>query len=201
VCNLKLSPDIEERAEAYQKVCESVNYIWPDKNFVMVCARPTKIARDEQGRLHNDSGKAIEYPDGWGLYMLAGVRFEEDLWKRVVSGQMSLKEILDIQNTEQRLQAMRFNPNALMKENPKLVHETKRENQLYVIENSEVNKLYEEKKVWLLRFRDPSKLPPNNWMIEEVDPKLCEASPNADVVQAYHLGLDYEQYKQLVMET
>jgi len=81
-CGLKLSKDITERAEAYRKVCESVNYIWPNRNFVIVCARPTKINRDQAGRLHSLIEKSIEYPDGWGLYHIHGVQFEEDLWKR-----------------------------------------------------------------------------------------------------------------------
>ena len=108
VCKLKLSKDIEERADAYQKICESVNYIWPNKNFVMVCARPIKINRNAQGRLHSDTEKAIEYPDGWGLYLLNGVLFPEDLWQKVVSKTMPFEEILAIRDIDQRTQAMRY---------------------------------------------------------------------------------------------
>ena len=74
MCGLKLSKDIMDRAEAYRKVCESVNYIWPNRDFVMVCARPVKINRNSLGRLHKDGGMAISYPDGWGLYYLNGVK-------------------------------------------------------------------------------------------------------------------------------
>jgi hypothetical protein len=163
---------------------------------------PTPLVRiDSQNRFHSDVQPAIRWKGGKELYYLSGVHFSKDLWEKVVSGQMSFKEILDIENTEQRLQAMRFNPKALMKENPKLVHKTDRNNELYIIEGSGINKLYDEKKVWLLRFRDPSKIPPNNWMIEEVDPQVADVTPNADVVQAYHLGLTFEEYKQLQIET
>jgi hypothetical protein len=103
VCKLKLAKDIVERAIAYKKVCESVNYIWPNRDFVMVCARPTKINRDEQGRLHSTAEKAIEYPDGWGLYCVHGVRFDNvALWQAVCSGSLSAHEILAIRNAEQR---------------------------------------------------------------------------------------------------
>ena len=102
ICRLKLAKDIMERAMAYRKVCESVNYIWPNRDFVMVCARPTKIEKDERDRLHSVTGKAIEYPDGWGLYKINGITFEEELWKKVTKGELSAKEVFDIKNTEQR---------------------------------------------------------------------------------------------------
>jgi hypothetical protein len=171
---------------------------WVLTDEVIVIQRP-KI-REENNRLHSEVGPAIEWKDE-AYHYLNGVRFGKELWAKVVAGGMTFKEILGIQNTEQRLQAMRYNPNALMNEKPKLVHATERDNQLYLIENSEVNKLYDEKKVWLLRFRDPSKLPPNNWMIEEVDPKVAEVSPDADVIQAYHLGLTYPEYQSLKLES
>jgi len=76
VCGLKLDPGIIKQATAYRKICESVNYIWPNTYFVMVCARPSKIQL-QAGRLHCETGRAIEYPDGWGLYSLNGVTVPE----------------------------------------------------------------------------------------------------------------------------
>ena len=67
VCNLKLTPDMEARADAYQATCESACWWWPHRDFVMVCERPRTISRDEQGRLHSETGNAIEFRDGWGL--------------------------------------------------------------------------------------------------------------------------------------
>ena len=117
VCKLKLSKDIMERTTAYRKVCESVNYIWPNKDFVIVCARPTKILRNAQGRLHNIKGKAIEYPDGWGIYAINGVRFDEKLFKTIISENVTAKDILSIKDIDQRTQAMRFlSPEEMVKE-------------------------------------------------------------------------------------
>ena len=113
VCKLKLSQDIMERAEAYRKVCESVNYIWPNRDFVIVCARPKAIHRNTQGRLHNEHGMAIQYPDGWGLYLLNGVRFPEELYLKVISRNMEMSEILNITDIDQRVQAMKFAKNGL----------------------------------------------------------------------------------------
>ena len=38
------------------------------------------------------------------------------------------------------------NPNALLSENPNLVHRSERGNELWLIENSEINKIYDEKR-------------------------------------------------------
>jgi len=112
VCKLELSKDIQERATAYRKVCESVNYIWANSDFVMVCARPSKISKNTEGRLHSDTDMAIKYPDGWGLYLLNGIRFDEKLWKRIVSFKdskdMPFDEILKIADVDQRVQAMKY---------------------------------------------------------------------------------------------
>ena len=108
VCHLTLSSDLMERALAYRKVCESVNYIWPNRQFVMVCARPSLIARNTRGQLHNPHGYAIRYPDGWGLYYLNGVSFPDDVYHRVISGSMRMEEILALPNIDQRTQAIRW---------------------------------------------------------------------------------------------
>jgi len=108
VCGLKLSTDMMERAKAYRKISESVNYIWPNRKFVMVCARPSALHRNARGRLHNEHGMSIRYPDGWGLYHLNGVRFGEALYKRVISREMSAGEILKIRDIDQRTQALKF---------------------------------------------------------------------------------------------
>jgi len=72
-----------------------------------VCARPTKINRDENGRLHSLTEKSIEYPDGWGLYHINGIKFDEDLWKKITSKTMPAKDVFKLKNTEQRAVAIK----------------------------------------------------------------------------------------------
>jgi hypothetical protein len=79
VCGLTLSEDMEARADAYSATCESACWWWPHREFVMVCERPTAIHRDDQGRLHNLTGPAIVWPDGWGIYSVSGIRVPADL--------------------------------------------------------------------------------------------------------------------------
>jgi hypothetical protein len=35
--------------------------------------------RDDQGRLHNTAGAAIQYPDGWGIWAVGGVRVNKEI--------------------------------------------------------------------------------------------------------------------------
>jgi hypothetical protein len=156
---------------------------------------------DSQQRFHSETMPAIRWKEGEFFYYLSGVSFEESLWRKVVSSKMSFSEILAVENTEQRLQAIRYNPNALISENPKLVHKSKRGNELFLIENSQVNQFYDAPKVWLLGFVDPSKKALNNKMYEEVDPEMAASKPNADYIQAAHLGLTLSEYRGLTLET
>jgi hypothetical protein len=57
---------------AYSDANRSACLWWPFKDFVMVCERPSKIRRDESGRLHCADGMALEWPGGWGLWMWHG---------------------------------------------------------------------------------------------------------------------------------
>jgi hypothetical protein len=100
VCNLELDQDIMERATIYRKLCESANYFWCNSQFVIVCARPTEIYRNDRGELHNESGMAIKYPDGWGLYSINGFTVPE---KVVMAPEtITIQEIQEEENQEVR---------------------------------------------------------------------------------------------------
>ena len=117
-CGLKLSKDTMERAEAYRKINESVNYIWPNRDFVIVCDRPKHILRDEEGRLHSTEQKAIEYKDGWGLYMIHGVKFTEEQFNKAKTA--TIAEILSWEDIDQRSVLLRERPiEKLLEEVPK----------------------------------------------------------------------------------
>ena len=161
--------------------------------YFVYCKRPTKVLKNNRG-LHSENSPAIVFEDGYSFHSLHGIRLKKDLWKKIISTRMSFQEILKIENTEQRLIAMRYNPNALMNENPKLIKKSERGNELWLIENSEVNKIYDAPKVYLLGFEDPSKTAPNNKFYEEVDPELAEKNPDPDFINASHSKMTLAQY-------
>ena len=72
ICGLKLPTD--RQAISYEMVQTSCNCWWPNRHFVFVCNRPKFIGRNTQGRLHATDRMAIEYRDGWGLWVLNGVQ-------------------------------------------------------------------------------------------------------------------------------
>jgi len=46
---------------------------------------------------------AIKYPDGWGLYYIHGVKFDDvKLWKSITDGSISAAQVFVIANMEQR---------------------------------------------------------------------------------------------------
>jgi hypothetical protein len=84
VCGLELARDLWKRGLAYEATMEAASWWYPHRDFVMVCERPTVICREvaRQGvsrgwgshRLHCESGPAVAWPDGWGVYSVHGVR-------------------------------------------------------------------------------------------------------------------------------
>ena len=54
-------------------------WFYPMDEVCILTPNPVHLSLDDQGRLHNDSRKAIEYPDGWGLYYIHGVAVDEKI--------------------------------------------------------------------------------------------------------------------------
>ena len=192
ICGLNISKDLTERAYAYRKVCESVNYIWPNRDFVMVCARPVHIDRDERGRLHSTERKAIMYPDGWGLYQLNGVAFEKKLWEKVVKKQLSFKEILNLKNIEQRMAALKvFGTETLLKEaNAELLDKSEKGNELYLVKGVYPVDAY------FLKYKDPST---DRVYCSGIDPEVGK-SKDADIAMAWKFGITKTEYQNIIAE-
>ena len=84
VCHLTLPGDLWDRARAYEGTLESACWWYPHRQFVMVCERPTAIHRElvdparprgwGSHRLHCETGPAVVWPDGWGVYAWHGTR-------------------------------------------------------------------------------------------------------------------------------
>jgi hypothetical protein len=60
--------------EGQLKVAANSGWWWAFHDFTILTERATTVALDPQGRLHRADGPAIEYPDGWGVYMWHGHR-------------------------------------------------------------------------------------------------------------------------------
>ena len=193
ICDLELSPDIMERAKSYRDICTSVNYFWPNTEFVMVCDRPQFIGRDSDGRLHNDQRKAIEYKDGWGLYALDGVVLDEGVWYRIISQEMTFDEIVAIENADVRAVALKYNKNAIISSGAELLDEHPQFGELFLIKGKSVNTLLEEKELYFLRMKCPT----GRVFVECVEPSFAKKYPYAMQCQANAFGVSPEIYGQL----
>ena len=60
-------------------ISQAGGWWWPFKGAVIMTDRPCALHRDGNGRLHNESGMALEYRDGWGIYAIGGVRVDEQI--------------------------------------------------------------------------------------------------------------------------
>lgn len=54
-------------------LARSSGHVWFGREFAMICERPTHLQFDDRDRLHNDTGPAVAYPDGWAIYRVHGV--------------------------------------------------------------------------------------------------------------------------------
>lgn len=87
---------------------------YPD--HVFICKMPTKLCRDERGAPHSIDEAAIQWHGHENdAYFINGVSFPRDLWEKVVRGQLSCKEILALQNIEQKHISLRlYGPEKLL---------------------------------------------------------------------------------------
>jgi hypothetical protein len=75
-CGLSKETD---KLEGLWELCRSAGWALPHEHICWVSERHSVVARDEQGRLHNLRGPALEYPDGFAIYAAHGVRLSPDI--------------------------------------------------------------------------------------------------------------------------
>jgi hypothetical protein len=70
IAGLRPSPRLEALADAVAHL----GWWWPLRGAAILTDRPTRIARDQQGRLHAEHGPALAWADGYTLHAIHGVR-------------------------------------------------------------------------------------------------------------------------------
>jgi len=128
-----------KEVERYLDLLCDCSYGFITDKIAIVLTKP-KVLVNSEWRLHSDKQMAMQWKDGTGEYFLNGVKFLEELWKEVVSGNMPFEKILAIQDIDQRTQAMRYGDVNKFIEHSKgeLLNESKRGNKLYKIPKGEI---------------------------------------------------------------
>lgn len=75
--------DTDPRVAALAEVARSAGWWWPYENAVVLCERPTRLLRDEAGRLHSGDGPACEFPDGFALHAWSGMPMPAELFAQL----------------------------------------------------------------------------------------------------------------------
>jgi len=70
-------PIDETKYEVFSSVIQSCGWIFPFEKTCLVCERPTRLTFDKEGKLHSDKKPAIEFSDGFGVYVYHGNMIED----------------------------------------------------------------------------------------------------------------------------
>ena len=71
--------DETKKLEGLWLLAKSAGWTIPHENICWVSERHNILERDDRGRVHNLSGPACAYPDGWAIYAVHGVRVPADI--------------------------------------------------------------------------------------------------------------------------
>jgi len=88
---------------------KALHYIQRVGNTCLVSDRPRVLIVNNNG-LHNETSKALEYSDGFGVYSINGVRMAEEslfFFDPNLSDSQKAKKIMKVQNVEQRSELIR----------------------------------------------------------------------------------------------
>ena len=66
--------DVAHGLHGLMEVARAAGCWWPHRSGVVLCERPTHLGLDAEGRLHDETGSAVQYPDGWAVWAWHGVR-------------------------------------------------------------------------------------------------------------------------------
>ena len=191
---LKIKNPVPEKWEWYKSTSQ-IDLMYPLENICVFSDKPAKINLNNSGQLHSETEMAISYKDGWGIYALNGVRFNKKLWEKIVARKMSFKEVSEIKDIDQRVQAMAYcPPDQFLKEKGQLIDKSKRGNELYLIPK-EV-KLFTTD-AYFLFYQDTST---GRKYMSGIDPEIGK-SKNADECMAWKHNWSLQEYQALKIES
>ncbi len=157
---------------------------------VHIVRKPTKLVTNQDGRLHYDHDKAIEWADGYGFYYLMGVEFDEKTFKKIVDKKFTMKDMADGKlNAQQRPVALSMlRPDRLLKQvNAKLIHTGIKGTELYEVKNF----MDTGETEYCMLMTHPTL--PKQQYIEWVHPEVGKKK-DADLAQAEAFGMVKEDY-------
>lgn len=102
---LKYDAESQERLRRALDIAESCSVFWPYDKVCVICDRPTEFHL-QHGKLHNSSGMALRFSDGWGIYRLNGVTVPDGL-ATTPSHKLDPSLVEEVTDVELRLEIVR----------------------------------------------------------------------------------------------
>ena len=90
-------PDIEW-VDAVNALAREIHLWWPYEMVCIVSDKPCAIRTDDRNRLHGEGVPAVEYRDGWGMW----IHHDIDATEAIITGNFGRAEFLGERNAELR---------------------------------------------------------------------------------------------------
>ncbi len=155
----------------------------------LYCVPTPLVLLDSKNRFHSLYKPAIRWKEASEFYFIHGVKFEKDLWQKVVNKELFAVEILKLENIEQRYIALKiYGAERLLTElKAELIDKSDR-NELYVLPH-----IIPSRSLKMLKYKCPS-----------TDREYVKFVPDefvkADEAQAWSFGLKLCEYEGLGWE-
>ena len=100
-----IKPEYQDKYEVWMTTCK-LGMIYPFDEICFVCEKPLSIHLNDEGQLHADGKPAVEYSDGWKLFLLNNVEVPEELVMTPTS-EMSVEWYNKYDNADVRTEFLR----------------------------------------------------------------------------------------------
>lgn len=139
VLNLK-GLDIWGKYAPWEQATIHGGYRYMHEEYCIVSDFPKTLKVDDQNRPHCETGPSHEWRDGFKLFHLQGVKFEEEVWQKIVDGTYTIEDHMALKNADARAVALDMlrerNPNFILDTmNAKIIHTGIKGTKLYKVDN------------------------------------------------------------------
>lgn len=115
----------QKKFRLFQEYCRCCPFILFNDNRVYASRKLVELHFNDNSQLHNESGMACKFADGWGCYVINGVSVDEQIVIRPET--QTVKQIRDEQNEEiKRIRISRFGWGRYLDEIKAVVIDTRR---------------------------------------------------------------------------
>ena len=109
--------DVWDKYQAWEDAAKAGGFRYMHEEFCIVSDFPEKLEIDEQNRPHSLTGPSHRWRDGFEIYHINGVRFDDvDLYWKIVKDELTAEQVFAIENMEQRRIAYELMDKFKMKE-------------------------------------------------------------------------------------